>query len=52
VPRSADRSPADIAQGNRSEALRQYDLCRRLLHDRVGLAPSPAIEAAIAPLRA
>jgi DNA-binding SARP family transcriptional activator len=41
-----------IAQGNRSEALRQYDLCRRLLHDRVGLAPSPAIEAAIAPLRA
>jgi hypothetical protein len=35
-----------------TEALRQYDLCRTLLRDRVGLAPSPAIEAAIEPLRA
>lgn len=29
-----------LAEGNRSEALRQYELCRRLLRDRLGVEPS------------
>jgi DNA-binding SARP family transcriptional activator len=29
-----------LAEGNRCEALRQYGVCRRLLRDRLGLAPS------------
>jgi DNA-binding SARP family transcriptional activator len=33
-----------LAEGNRGEALRQYELCRRLLRDRLGVAPSPQLE--------
>jgi DNA-binding SARP family transcriptional activator len=32
-----------LAEGNRSEALRQYDLCRRLLRDRLDVEPSPQL---------
>ena len=31
-----------LAEGNRGEALRQYELCRRLLRDRLDVEPSPA----------
>ena len=34
-----------LAEGNRSEALRQYDLCRRLLRDRLDVEPSPQLAA-------
>jgi DNA-binding SARP family transcriptional activator len=33
-----------LAEGNRGEALRQYGICRRLLHDRLGVEPSPQLE--------
>jgi DNA-binding SARP family transcriptional activator len=33
-----------IAEGNVSEALRQYEVCRWLLNDRLGLKPSPKID--------
>ena len=33
-----------LAEGNRSEALRQYELCRRLLKEQLGLEPSPETE--------
>ncbi len=39
-----------LAEGNGGEALRQYELCRRLLRDRLGLAPSPQLDALIQPL--
>lgn len=32
---------AHLAQGNRGEALRQYELCRRLLGEQLGLDPTP-----------
>jgi DNA-binding SARP family transcriptional activator len=32
-----------LAEGNRSEALRQYELCRRLLRDRLGVEPSAGL---------
>lgn len=35
---------AHLAEGNRSEALRQYDLCRRFLSEQLGFAPSPETE--------
>ena len=35
---------AHIAEGNPSEALRQYELCRRLLADQLGFEPSPETE--------
>jgi DNA-binding SARP family transcriptional activator len=38
-----------LAEDNPSEALRQYDLVRRLLREDLGLAPSPATRAIIAP---
>jgi DNA-binding SARP family transcriptional activator len=34
-----------LAEGNRFEAQRQYDLCRRLLRDRLDIEPSPQLEA-------
>ena len=34
-----------LAEGNRGEALRQYELCRRLLRDRLGLEPSARLDA-------
>ena len=32
-----------LAEGNRGEALRQYELCRRLFRDRLGVEPSPEL---------
>jgi DNA-binding SARP family transcriptional activator len=42
---SAHRSlvRAHLAEGNRAEAIRQYELYRRLLREQLGLAPSPQI---------
>jgi DNA-binding SARP family transcriptional activator len=37
-----------LVEQNPSEALRQYDLVRRLLRDELGLAPSPATRALVA----
>jgi DNA-binding SARP family transcriptional activator len=34
-----------LAEGNRGEALRQYELCRRLLRDRLDVEPTPHLEA-------
>jgi DNA-binding SARP family transcriptional activator len=39
-----------LAEGNGSEALRQYDLCRCLLRDRLGIEPSEELKALVAPL--
>jgi DNA-binding SARP family transcriptional activator len=36
---------AHLAEGNRWEAVRQYQRCRRLLLDELGLEPSPALRA-------
>jgi DNA-binding SARP family transcriptional activator len=36
---------AHAAAGNRGEALRAYDCCRRLLADELGVDPSPELEA-------
>ena len=36
---------AHIAAGNRAEALRVYERCRRLLADELGTYPSPETEA-------
>jgi DNA-binding SARP family transcriptional activator len=36
---------AHLAEGNRWEAFRQYEQCRRLLLDELGLEPSPALHA-------
>jgi DNA-binding SARP family transcriptional activator len=33
-----------LAEGNRGEALRQYEFCRRLLKEQLGLAPSAETE--------
>lgn len=43
---SAQRSlvRAFLAEGNRAEALRQYRHCRRLLHEELGVKPSPEME--------
>jgi DNA-binding SARP family transcriptional activator len=38
-----------LAEGNRGEALRQYELCRRLLRDRLDVEPSPQLAALISP---
>lgn len=35
---------AHLAEGNRSEAVRQYDLCRRLLDEEFGASPSPELQ--------
>lgn len=39
-----------LAEGNAGEALRQYELCRRLLHDRLGVAPSAQLEELVRPV--
>jgi DNA-binding SARP family transcriptional activator len=39
-----------LAEGNRSEALREYQGFRRLLHDELGLEPSPKMTALVAHL--
>jgi DNA-binding SARP family transcriptional activator len=33
-----------LAEGNRSEANRQYQSCRRLLRNELGLEPSPGLK--------
>ena len=33
-----------LAEGNRAEALRQGELCRRILHDRLGVQPSSQLD--------
>jgi DNA-binding SARP family transcriptional activator len=33
-----------LAEGNRGEALRQYELCRRLLRDRLGVEPTEQLD--------
>jgi DNA-binding SARP family transcriptional activator len=42
---------AHLAEGNRWEAVRQYESCRRLLLEELGLQPSPALKALL-PVRA
>jgi DNA-binding SARP family transcriptional activator len=37
-----------LAEGNVGEAIRQYTLCARLLRERLGIAPSPSMEALVA----
>jgi DNA-binding SARP family transcriptional activator len=37
-----------LAEGNRAEALRQCELCRRLLRERLGIEPSPQLDALLA----
>ena len=39
-----------LVEGNQSEALRQYDVYRKLLATELGLAPSPVIRRLVAPL--
>src|SRR5439155_9485234 len=39
-----------LAEGNRAEAIRHYELCRRLLRERLGVRPSPMLAELIAPL--
>jgi DNA-binding SARP family transcriptional activator len=39
-----------LAEGNPSEALRQFDTVRTLLRDELGLPPTPATRAVVAPL--
>jgi len=41
---------AHLAEGNASEALRQYEHFRRLLAEGLSLAPSPRMEALVAGL--
>ena len=41
---------AHLAEGNASEALRQYETYRRLLDEELGLAPSPRMRALVASL--
>jgi DNA-binding SARP family transcriptional activator len=36
-----------LAEGNASEALRHFELFRRMLHDELGLAPSPQLVALV-----
>jgi DNA-binding SARP family transcriptional activator len=36
---------AHLAEGNASEAIRQYDFYRKLVNDHLGLDPSPAMDA-------
>jgi DNA-binding SARP family transcriptional activator len=37
-----------LAEGNRCEALRQYELCRRLLREQLGVAPSTQLDELLA----
>jgi DNA-binding SARP family transcriptional activator len=39
---------AHLAEGNRYEATRQYQSCRRLLQNELGLEPSPGMQALLA----
>jgi DNA-binding SARP family transcriptional activator len=37
-----------LAEGNRGEAIRQYELCRRLLRERLGIDPTEQLERLLA----
>jgi DNA-binding SARP family transcriptional activator len=39
-----------LAEGNAGEAIRQYELCRRLLQERLGLEPSARLAELVRPL--
>ena len=39
-----------LAEGNQCEALRQFELCRRLFDDQLGVAPSPRLRELVAHL--
>jgi DNA-binding SARP family transcriptional activator len=39
-----------LAEGNAAEAIRQFDFCRRLFRDQLGLSPSPQLEELVANL--
>jgi DNA-binding SARP family transcriptional activator len=39
-----------LAEGNTVEALRQYRLCRRVLHDQLGIEPTQQLLDLIGPL--
>jgi DNA-binding SARP family transcriptional activator len=39
-----------LAEGNSGEAIRQFELCRRLLQERLGVEPSPQLVELVAPL--
>ena len=39
---------AHIAEGNWSEALQQYERCRRVLDEELGIGPTPALESLVA----
>jgi DNA-binding SARP family transcriptional activator len=41
---------AHLGAGNRWEAVRQYEQCRRLLHDEIGLEPSVELRCLLQPL--
>ena len=43
---------AILAEGNVSDALRQYRLVRELLRTQLGLEPSPTLQDLVAPLPA
>ena len=49
---SAHRAVVEVhlAEANHAEALRQFQTYRRLVHDELGLRPSPAIRRLVAPL--
>ncbi|HEV7759310.1 MAG TPA: BTAD domain-containing putative transcriptional regulator [Acidimicrobiales bacterium] len=40
---------AHLREGNRAEALRQYEACSRLLRDELGVAPSPQMTSLLSP---
>lgn len=40
---------AHLAAGNRGAALRQYEQCRRILREELGLEPSPSLKALLPP---
>lgn len=39
-----------LEEGNAGEAIRQFEFCRRLFHDQLGLAPSPQLSELVANL--
>lgn len=41
---------AHLCEGNRAEAIRQYEAYVRLMRDELGLGPSPAVTALVTPL--
>ncbi|GIE35148.1 hypothetical protein Ait01nite_081930 [Actinoplanes italicus] len=42
---------AHLAEGNVAEAIRQYNRCRRVLHDELGIEPSPRLRELLVAIR-